>query len=91
MREIPIKQARAILKQFIKGKTTQTQLQLLTKKKDRSLIVKTNSNELTLIEQGYVNKTVSYSLSNGKAKHALMTAFKREFPRSHQLYLNQRG
>lgn len=91
MREIPIKQAHALLKKFIKGKTTQTQLQLLTKKKDRSLSVKADNDELTLIEQGYVNKTINYSLSNGKAKHALMTAFKREFPRSHQLYLNQRG
>ncbi|WP_251576433.1 hypothetical protein [Limosilactobacillus agrestimuris] len=90
MREIPIKQAHAILKRFLKGNGTQ-QIQLLTKKKDRSLSVKTNNDELTLIEQGYVNKVTNYSLNNGEAKHGLMTAFKREFPRSHQLYLNQRG
>ena len=50
MREIPIKQAHAILKRFLKGKGIQ-QIQLLTKKKDRSLSVKTNKGELMIIEQ----------------------------------------
>lgn len=88
MREIPIKQARAILKQALKGRTNQ-KVVLLTKKKDRSLTVVVQNGELTLIEQGYVNDTCVYQLGDGQAKHELTGAFKREFPRSHQLYVSQ--
>lgn len=49
MREIPIKQARAILKQALKGRTNQKVI-LLTKKKDRSLTVAIRDEELKLTE-----------------------------------------
>lgn len=88
MREIPIKQAKSILKRALKGKANQ-KVVLFTKKKDRSLTVKTRENNLILTEQGYVDATNTYQLNDGKAKHELTTAFKREFPRSHQLYINQ--
>lgn len=88
MREIPVKQAKAILKRLLKGKADQ-QIVLFTKKKDRSLTVEVQNEELVLTEQGYRNGTSTYQLSDGRAKHELVSAFKREFPRSHQLYLNQ--
>lgn len=88
MREIPIKQARAILKQVLKGRANQ-RVALFTKKKDRSLTVAIQDGELTLTEQGYVNDTCVYRLGDGQAKHELASAFKREFPRSHQLYVSQ--
>ena len=88
MREIPIKQARAILKQVLKGRANQ-RVALFTKKKDRSLTVAIQDGELKLTEQGYVNITRTYQLSDSQAKHELTGAFKREFPRSHQLYMSQ--
>lgn len=88
MREIPVKQAKSILKRLLKGKTDQ-KIVLFTKKKDRSLTVEVHDVELVLTEQGYQNSTNTYQLSGGEAKHELASAFKREFPRSHQLYINQ--
>ncbi|WP_283621126.1 hypothetical protein [Limosilactobacillus avium] len=88
MREIPIKQAKAILKRALKG-TANQRICLLTKKKDRSLTVETGDKALVLIERGYVDSEQTYCLAGGKAKHAVTAAFKREFPRSHQVYLSQ--
>lgn len=88
MREIPIKQAKAILKRILKGRDQQ-KIILLTKKKDRSLVVEVQDGGLTLTEQGYLDTTRTYHLAGGEAKHAVITAFKREFPRSHQVYLEQ--
>ncbi|MEK1418744.1 hypothetical protein HCZ06_05535 [Limosilactobacillus fermentum] len=56
-----------------------TKVTLLTRKKDRQLT----------IERGFYTGQISLNLSDGQAKHALLQAFKREFPRSHQLYLHQ--
>lgn len=88
MREIPIKQARAILKQALKGRINQ-RVVLFTKKKDRSLTVVIKDEKMTLIEQGYIDETRVYRLGDSQAKHELTSAFKREFPRSHQLYMSQ--
>lgn len=88
MREIPLKQAKSILKQAMKGKANQ-RIAMFTKKKDRSLVVVVQDGELALTEQGYQDGTSVYQLGDGKAKHELVAAFKREFPRSHQLYINQ--
>ena len=88
MREIPIKQAQAVLKRVVK-ETANQRTRLLTKKKDRSLIVATGDGTLTLVEQGYVNARQTYHLAGRAAKHAVTTAFKREFPRSHRVYLSQ--
>lgn len=80
--------SRAILKRLLKGKTNQ-KVVLLTKKKDRSLTLETQDGALTLIEQGYLDTTWTRQLTGGAAKHELGAAFKREFPRSHQLYIRQ--
>lgn len=88
MREIPIKQAQSILKRLLKGKNDQ-RVTMLTKKKDRSLTIAVQGDQVTLVEQGYRDGTDTYLARSSQAKHALATAFKREFPRSHQVYLNQ--
>jgi uncharacterized membrane-anchored protein YitT (DUF2179 family) len=85
MRQIPVKQAQAELKRLVKVKNNQ-RVTLLTNKKDRSLTITRTNGQLTLTEQGYINQTVTYPTS--VAKHQLMAAFKREFPRSHQLYIS---
>lgn len=88
MREIPIKQAQSILKRLLKGKNDQ-QVTMLTKKKDRSLTIAIQGDQVTLVEQGYRDGTDTYQTGSSQAKHEVTTAFKREFPRSHQVYLNQ--
>lgn len=87
MKQIPLKQAEALIKRIAKNNNN-GQMKFLTKKKDRSLIIKTTKFTLELVEQGYVNKTTSYSNSS-EAKRALQAAFKREFPRSHQVYISE--
>lgn len=42
------------------------------------------NDELTLIEQGYVNSSVRYQRGSSDAKHKIAIVFKSEFPRSHQ-------
>ncbi|KRK73718.1 hypothetical protein FD30_GL000292 [Levilactobacillus namurensis DSM 19117] len=44
---------------------------------------------VTLVEQGYRNVTTTYPVTVGTAKHAAQAAFKREFPRSHQVYVGE--
>ena len=67
MRQIPINQARSILKQLLKARNHQ-KVSLLTNKKDRSLTVIVNNGEVTVIEQGYVNDANIYS-AESSAKH----------------------
>lgn len=87
MRQIPVKQAQAELKRLVRARTDQ-RVVLLTHKRDRSLTVTSTAGQVTLAEQGYVNLTTTYS-GGSDVKHQLMTAFKREFPRSHQLYISR--
>ncbi|WP_242334159.1 hypothetical protein [Limosilactobacillus urinaemulieris] len=56
MRQIPINQAKSIIKQLLKVKRQQ-KISLLTNKKDRSLTIIVNDGEVTVKEQGYVNDT----------------------------------
>lgn len=88
MRQIPINQAKSIIKQLLKVKNQQ-EISLLTNKKDRSLTIVVNDGEVTVKEQEYVNDTNTYS-TESSARHELTRAFKREFPRSHQLYISYR-
>lgn len=88
MKSIPIKQAATLIKKITKTKKTQT-LTLLTRKKDRFLTILIANQQLTLTEHGYLNQTVTYSLTDRQLKHQLQMAFKREFPRSHQIYISQ--
>lgn len=89
MRLIPVKQAENILKQVCTpGKSVA--IVLLTRKKDRSLKIERSEHLLTVTEQGYRNETKCVSLDNHEGKVILRQAFKREFPRSHEVYISQR-
>ena len=83
MREIPVKQVKSLIKQLLKSKESK-RVVLLTKKKDRSLTVEVDG------EQGYENSVNTFAIADNVAKHAFTAAFKREFPRSHQVYVSEK-
>ncbi len=59
-------------------------LELLTWKKDRSLLlVKQSRDEIYVYERGFVEQ--EYRVAAGKLKKLLKTLLKREFPRSHKI------
>ncbi len=59
-------------------------LELLTWKKDRSLLlVKQNENEVLVYERGFVEE--EFRVKYSKLKKLLKTLLKREFPRSHKI------
>ncbi len=87
MRMISLKQATHLLKKLPKTKGRK-KLVLLTRKKDRSLTIEIKKANLILTEQGYENSTQAFPLASRGAKHVLLAAFKREFPRSHRVYIN---
>ncbi|GEO74938.1 hypothetical protein FD30_GL000294 [Levilactobacillus namurensis DSM 19117] len=62
-------------------------LVLLTHKKDRSVTLIIHDQTGILTEQGYQDTTTTYLLQDGSAKHVVQAAFKREFPRSYQVYV----
>ena len=72
MRQIPINQAKSIIKQLLKVKNQQ-EISLLTNKKDRWLTIVANDGEVTVKEQGYVNDTNTYS-TESSARHELTRA-----------------
>lgn len=88
MREVPINQAKSILKRVLKGKTA-IRITLPINKKDRSLKVTVTDQQVTVTEHGYVDAKTIFQLGDATAKHQVTTAFKREFPRSHQLYMSE--
>lgn len=87
MKMISLKQATHLLKKLPKTRE-KGKLVLLTRKKDRSLTIEINKAELILTEQGYKNFTQALPLTSNDTKHVLLAAFKREFPRSHRVYIN---
>lgn len=54
MREIPVKQVKSLMKQLLKSKESKYVV-LLTKKKDRSLTIESDGEQIKLTEQGYEN------------------------------------
>ena len=63
-------------------------LELLTWKKDRSLLlVKQGRDEIHVYERGFVEQ--EYRVASGKLKKLLKTLLKREFPRSHKIRLRR--
>ncbi|PTM21677.1 hypothetical protein DA798_09050 [Lactobacillus sp. PFC-70] len=88
MKCIPLKQATTLMKQMLKT-SRPGRLVLLTRKKDRSVTLKITQQRVTLVEQGYRNVTTTYPVTVGTAKRAAQAAFKREFPRSHQVYVGE--
>lgn len=88
MKSINVKQAERLVKALAKAGPV-TKVTLLTRKKDRQLTIKREGATLLIEERGYQIGKRSFELKDGQAKHALLQAFKREFLRSHQLYLHQ--
>lgn len=88
MKSVPIKQAIGLVKRQLKAMHPE-RLILLTHKKDRSITLVIHNQTAILTEQGYQNTTSTYPLKDGSAKHAVQVAFKREFPRSHQVYVGE--
>ncbi|CAM3221468.1 hypothetical protein [Lactiplantibacillus plajomi] len=86
MKCLPIKQAETLLKKVVKQHRPTT-LTLLTKKKDRSVTVQVTTVAMKLIERGYLKQDQNFSFEDNAGKHAVQQALKREFPRSHQLYM----
>lgn len=86
MRLIPIKQAETLLKKMCSNKNKYVEIKLLTAKKDRSISVKNDGKKLILTEDGYLNFTQEYELTD-VGRHAVLAAFKKEFPRSNSAYL----
>src|SRR5690625_6796319 len=88
MRLIPIKQAETLLKKMCSNKSKYVEIKLLTAKKDRSINVKNDGKKLILTEDGYLNFTQEYELTDpAVGRHAVLAAFKKEFPRSNRAYL----
>ncbi|MDH5101424.1 hypothetical protein OQI87_10345 [Lactobacillus kefiranofaciens] len=63
---------------------------MLTKKKDRSLTIEVDSGQMKFTEQGYENTVNTFAIADNVAKHAFTAAFKRELPRSHQVYVGEK-
>lgn len=88
MRLIPIKQATNFLKKMCDTKSQYQEIKLLTAKKDRSITVRNDSEKLILTEDGYLHFNKEYILTNPvECRHAVLSAFKKEFPRSNRAYL----
>ena len=89
MRLIPVKQATTLLKKMCNPKSQYREIKLFTAKKDRSITVKNDGENLTLIEDGYLHFEKEYSLAEpAECRHALLAALKRNFLAAIVLYLN---
>ncbi|WP_242368113.1 hypothetical protein [Lactobacillus intestinalis] len=86
MKLISLKQAEKLLKKSIKTNKPR-KITFLTKKKDRSLALETAADSYFLTEKGYYNQVKELKFDNLENKHIVNAAFKREFPRSHWVYL----
>ena len=64
-------------------------LELLTWKKDRSLLlVKQSGEKVVVVERGFVEE--EYQVEFNKLKKLLKSLLKREFPRSHKIRIKTR-
>ncbi|WEV69696.1 hypothetical protein OZX73_02105 [Bifidobacterium sp. ESL0775] len=91
MRLIPVKQALSMMENAATAKSEYGKLTFLTAKKDRSLCLEHDEGTVILHEQGYRNESTAFTVdSEGirECKHAVKQAFKREFPRSHKVYVS---
>lgn len=90
MRLVPEKQALRAMLAVAAGKSSASGVVLFTFKKDRSLALYRQTETLALIEAGYTQAKQTFPVTaSGPCRHAVRTAFKREFPRSHEVYLTQ--
>lgn len=93
MRLIPVKQALSTMENAATAKSEYRKLTFLTAKKDRSLSLEHNESGIILHEQGYHNESTTFAIAAEteaihECKHAVKQAFKREFPRSHKVYVS---
>ncbi|WEV58674.1 hypothetical protein OZX67_07705 [Bifidobacterium sp. ESL0728] len=93
MRLIPVKQALSMMENAATTKSEYRKITLLTAKKDRSLSLEHDENDVVLIEQGYRGENTTFaaaadSKTTRECKRAVKQAFKREFPRSHKVYVS---
>ncbi|WEV46386.1 hypothetical protein OZX62_08075 [Bifidobacterium sp. ESL0690] len=93
MRLIPVKQALSMMENASTAKSEFRKLTFLTAKKDRSLCLKHSESSVILCEQGYRDESTAFSVGTDseatrECKHAVKQAFKREFPRSHKVYVS---
>lgn len=87
MRLIPLRQAQTSLMNAPKNKNLKS-MELLTFKKDRGLKIERRNDGLFLVESGYLVQEVDLDKESAPKK-ILKDAFKREFPRSNQVYFNK--
>lgn len=77
-----------ILKTFWKNPTNQ-KIKLMTFKKDRSVeLIGSDTETITITEVGFQQATYS-NLTITEARHQFKKSFATEFPRSHNVYLEQ--
>ncbi|MDF7640566.1 hypothetical protein PT279_03030 [Bifidobacterium sp. ESL0784] len=98
MRLIPVKQALSMIENAATTKSEYRKITLLTAKKDRSLCLEHGENGVILHEQGYRDESTTFAgnapdsesafEATRQCKHAVKQAFKREFPRSHKVYVS---
>ncbi|WEV72744.1 hypothetical protein [Bifidobacterium sp. ESL0790] len=91
MRLIPVKQALSMMEGATPAKSQYRKITFLTAKKDRSLSLEHGSDGLVLREQGYRDECTAFGAeakSAHECRHAIKQAFKREFPRSHKVYVS---
>ncbi|MDF7664558.1 hypothetical protein [Bifidobacterium sp. ESL0745] len=93
MRLIPVKQALNMMENAATAKSEYRKLTFLTAKKDRSLSLEHENGTVMLHEQGYRDERATFDVAidseaTRECKHAVKQAFKREFPRSHKVYVS---
>ncbi|WEV41705.1 hypothetical protein OZX57_06940 [Bifidobacterium sp. ESL0682] len=91
MRLIPVKQALSMMENAATAKSEYKKLTFLTAKKDRSLCLEHDHNGVILHEQGYRDESTAFTNDSKDIharKRAVKQAFKREFPRSHKVYVS---
>ena len=64
------------------------EMEFLTFKRDRGVKVAVTPTSYNMEEHGYRNESSEFAL-HADFKRAVKDAFKREFPRSHQVYFNR--
>ncbi|XCB29326.1 hypothetical protein RQN30_08755 [Arcanobacterium hippocoleae] len=86
MKLLPLKQAQQTLITAVQRRHD-TKVTLLTWKRDRSVSIVIQGGTIHLREDGYENRDITLSSCTDSLKRELKDACAREFPRSHQVYV----
>lgn len=87
MRMLALAQAQSTALAFVHHRRT-GRLVFFTAKKDRSVSLLGTPLTVTVEETGYSHDVQQFSSDDAAAKRAIKAAFKREFPRSHRVYIS---